>query len=223
MVVAVTALVASLGGTSYAAASLATNSVGSSQIRKSAVKSADIASNAITSAKVKNGSLLAADFKAGQLPTGTAGPAGPAGQTGPAGPAGPEGPAGPAGPVGPSKALIASKTSHNVGIPAASRTVLVEALPAGDYTFMASLGVVNNSGQDAEYACAIHPLGNDAVTLGFTGVSLAAGEKAGLSLVGATHLDSPTAIELNCKSTSGGDFALLTQPRMITTLVGGVS
>ncbi|MBE2318619.1 collagen-like protein [Solirubrobacter sp. CPCC 204708] len=228
MVVAVTALVASFGGTSYAAATLAKNSVSSTQIRNSGVKSADLASNAVTSAKVKNGTLLAADFKAGQLPAGPAGPAGPEGKTGPAGavgPAGPEGktgPAGPQGPIGPSNAFIAEKATHNVGIPAASHTVLTETLAAGDYTFMASAGIENTSGSDGEFTCAIlEPVGDLTATLGEVVVSLADNQKAAISVVGATHTDGAT-IELNCDSTDGGQFATVTEPRLITTRVGKV-
>lgn len=220
MLVAVTALVASLGGTSYAAASLAKDSVGTSQIRKSAVKSADIASNAVTSAKVKNGSLLAADFKSGQLP---AGPAGAEGKAGPAGPAGPVGPEGKVGPIGPSNAFIAGKATHNVGISAASHTVVTEALAAGDYTFMASAGIENTSGSAGEFTCAIlEPIGDFTSTLGEVVVSLEDGQKAGVSVVGATHTDGAT-IELNCDSTSGGQFAVVTEARLISTRVGGVS
>ena len=220
MLVAVTALVASLGGTSYAAASLAKDSVGTSQIRKSAVKTADIASNAVTSAKVKNGSLLAADFKAGQLP---AGPAGAEGKAGPAGPAGPVGPEGKVGPIGPSNAFIAGKATHNVGISAASHTVVTEALAAGDYTFMASAGIENTSGSAGEFTCAIlEPIGDFTSTLGEVVVSLEDGQKAGISVVGATHTDGAT-IELNCDSTSGGQFAVVTEARLISTRVGGVS
>ena len=220
MLVAVTALVASLGGTSYAAASLAKDSVGTSQIRKSAVKTADIASNAVTSAKVKNGSLLAADFKAGQLP---AGPAGAEGKAGPAGPAGPVGPEGKVGPIGPSNAFIAGKATHNVGISAASHTVVTEALAAGDYTFMASAGIENTSGSAGEFTCAIlEPIGDFTSTLGEVVVSLEDGQKAGVSVVGATHTDGAT-IELNCDSTSGGQFAVVTEARLISTRVGGVS
>ncbi len=53
-VTATMALVAALGGTSYAAIKLPKNSVGTKQIK----------ANAVTSGKVRNGSLLSADFKA---------------------------------------------------------------------------------------------------------------------------------------------------------------
>ncbi len=157
MVVAVIALVGSLGGTSYAAATLAKNSVGSAQLR----------TNAVTSAKVKNGTLLAKDFKAGQLPAGKTGPAGATGPAGPAGAQGPAGPAGPQGPIGPSHALTATKETHNVGISGTSHTVLTETLAAGDYTFMASAGIENTSGSDGEFTCAIlEPIGDFTATLG---------------------------------------------------------
>jgi hypothetical protein len=79
-VTATIALVAALGGTSYAAIRLPANSIGSIQ--------------------VKNGSLLKADFRSGQLPKGAAGPSGSTGATGPAGPAGAKGATGATGPIG---------------------------------------------------------------------------------------------------------------------------
>ena len=219
MVVAVVALVASLGGTSYAAATLAKNSVGTSQLRTSAVKSSDLAANAVSSSKVKNGSLLAADFKAGQLP---AGPAGATGAAGPAGPAGATGATGTTGPIGPSNAFIASNDTHAVGIAAASHTVITEALAAGDYTFMASAGIENTSGSAGEFTCAIiEPIGDFTATLGEVVVSLEDNQKAGIAIAGATHTDG-TTVELNCDSTAGGQFATVTEPRLISTRVGKV-
>ena len=69
LVVSVIALVAALGGTSYAAIKLPANSVGTKQIKK----------DAVTTAKVKDGSLQMADFRAGQLPAGAAGATAPQG------------------------------------------------------------------------------------------------------------------------------------------------
>ena len=82
MVVACVALVASLGGVSYAAGVLPENSVGTAQLQKKAVSASKLKKNAVTGAKVKNGTLKAADFGAGQLP------AGPKGDPGPQGPKG---------------------------------------------------------------------------------------------------------------------------------------
>ena len=85
MLVALTALVVSLGGNSYAAVQLAKNSVTSRAIKDGEVKRADLARNAVGTDQVADGSLLAGDFKAGQLP------AGPRGLQGPQGPQGPKG------------------------------------------------------------------------------------------------------------------------------------
>jgi hypothetical protein len=82
-VTATVALIAALGGTSYAAAvTLAPNSVGRAQLQN----------NSVTSKKVRNRSLLAKDFKRGQLPRGARGAQGPAGPAGPTGATGPAGP-----------------------------------------------------------------------------------------------------------------------------------
>jgi hypothetical protein len=72
MVVACTALLIALGGTSYAAVQA-------------------LPRNSVTTVQVKDFSLLARDFKRGQVPRGPAGPAGPTGPAAPAGPAGPSG------------------------------------------------------------------------------------------------------------------------------------
>lgn len=69
MVVACTALIIALGGTSYAAF-VPRNSVGSKQLKKNAVTRSKIKKNAVTGSKIKNGSLSAADLKAGTLPVG---------------------------------------------------------------------------------------------------------------------------------------------------------
>jgi hypothetical protein len=57
MIVAIIALVLSLGGTSYAAITLPRNSVGTTQIKK----------NAVIGSKVKNGSLSTADISSASL------------------------------------------------------------------------------------------------------------------------------------------------------------
>jgi hypothetical protein len=93
MVVACTALLVALGGTSIAAVNqvLPKNSVGPAQLQFGAVTNPKIRNNAITSAKVANRSLVRSDFAPGQLPAGPTGPQGPAGPAGAAGPAGPTG------------------------------------------------------------------------------------------------------------------------------------
>jgi hypothetical protein len=98
LLVSIVALIAALGGTSYAAVTLPNSSVGTKQLQRAAVTAPKMAINAVRSAQVRDGSLLARDFAPGQL---HAGAQGPAGATGPAGPAGSRGPAGPQGPPGP--------------------------------------------------------------------------------------------------------------------------
>ena len=111
MVVACTALLVALGGTSIAAVNqvLPRNSVGPAQLQFGAVTNPKIRNNAITSAKVANRSLVRSDFAPGQLPAGPTGPQGPAG---PAGPAGAAGSAGPAGVIG-----AVTARSQSVSIP----------------------------------------------------------------------------------------------------------
>lgn len=82
MMVALTALVVALGGTSYAAIALPSGSVGAKQLKKNSVTTAKLKKNSVTGAKIKDQSLLASDFKANSLP------AGPKGDKGPQGPKG---------------------------------------------------------------------------------------------------------------------------------------
>ncbi len=85
MVVAMTAMTVSLGGTSYAAVKLT---------------SKDVKDNSLTSADIKNRSLKRLDFKKGQLPKGARGPAGVQGTAGLTGPAGAKGDKGDTGAAG---------------------------------------------------------------------------------------------------------------------------
>src|SRR3954451_24407650 len=80
MLVALTALVVSLGGNSYAAVTLGRNSVTSKPIKNCEVKRADLGQGAVGTSQVADGSLLAGDFKAGQLPAGPQGPKGEKGE-----------------------------------------------------------------------------------------------------------------------------------------------
>ncbi|MGH7877679.1 MAG: hypothetical protein ACRENM_08405 [Candidatus Dormibacteraceae bacterium] len=67
MVVAVIALIASLGGTAWAAHSLGKNSVGPRQLKAKAVTTGKLANNAVTGAKVADGSLTGADLNMATL------------------------------------------------------------------------------------------------------------------------------------------------------------
>jgi hypothetical protein len=93
-VTATLALVASLGGTAYAANSIRSRDIVDGQVRR-----ADLADGAVTSSKVRNNTLLRKDFKTGQLPRG---------RTGPPGPPGPKGDAGAPAPLAPSAASTIS-------------------------------------------------------------------------------------------------------------------
>jgi hypothetical protein len=89
MTVAVIALIAAMGGTSYAALTITGKNV-----KDSSLTGVDVKNSSLTTSDVRNGSLQALDFEAGQVPTGERGPQGP---QGPHGPQGPQGPAGPQG------------------------------------------------------------------------------------------------------------------------------
>jgi hypothetical protein len=74
---AIVAIVLSIGG-SATAASIVT----SKQIKNNSITSADLKNNSIKSTDVKNGSLLKKDFKKSQLPVGKTGAAGAPGRNG---------------------------------------------------------------------------------------------------------------------------------------------
>jgi hypothetical protein len=95
MAVAVIALVAAMGGTSYAALTITGKNV-----KNSSLTGGDVRNSSLTTSDVKNGSLRALDFQAGQLPAGERGPQGPQGPQGAQGPQGPQGQMGPQGPPG---------------------------------------------------------------------------------------------------------------------------
>jgi hypothetical protein len=87
-VIASIALIAALGGTSYAASTITSsdiknNTIKSADVRNSSLTGKDVKNSSLTSGDIKNGSLLAKDFQAGQTPG--AGPQGPPGPRGPAG------------------------------------------------------------------------------------------------------------------------------------------
>ena len=119
MVVASLALLAALGGSSFAAVNAVNpKSIGTLQLKNYSVGSLQLKANSVTGLKVLNGSLRRLDFAPGQVPTGPAGPqgpAGPAGASGPAGPAGPTGPAGAAGGFDPTKLHIKNFSSVTLG------------------------------------------------------------------------------------------------------------
>lgn len=83
MVLAATALLVALGGTSIAAVSqIPRASVGAPQLKSNAVTGAKIANSTITSIDVRNRSLRRVDFGQGQLPAGPVGAQGPQGPPG---------------------------------------------------------------------------------------------------------------------------------------------
>jgi hypothetical protein len=113
MVLACTALLVALGGTSYAAVQA-------------------LPRNSVTTVQVKDFSLLARDFKRGQLPRGAVGPAGPTGPTGPQGPA---------GPAGGGAALKWALVRGDGGIAAQSGGITLAAKPSAG-TYVLSFGSV---------------------------------------------------------------------------------
>ena len=100
--VAIAALAASIGGTSYAAGLIVPpHSVGTAQLRPGAVTGSRLARSAAGAAMFRAVSLDGTDLAPGQIHPGRTGPVGDKGPQGIAGPPGAPGPAGPIGPHGP--------------------------------------------------------------------------------------------------------------------------
>ena len=97
MTVAVIALIAAMGGTSYAALTITGKNV-----KDSSLTGVDVRNSSLTTSDVRNGTLQALDFQAGQLP---------AGERGPQGPQGPQGPKGDTGAAGISGLQVVSNES----------------------------------------------------------------------------------------------------------------
>ncbi len=111
-VIAVIALLVTLGGTSYAVTQLPKASVGTEQLQDGAVGPMKIKAGAITAGKIRNENVTSQKIRNGTIQRwdigwstwngllGARGPQGVQGKTGPAGPVGPAGPTGSQGPVG---------------------------------------------------------------------------------------------------------------------------
>ena len=230
-VTATLALVAALGGTSYAATKLAPGSV--------------------TSRHVKDRSLLTKDFKPGQLPagkqglSGAAGPTGErgetglAGATGPTGPTGPLGPLGATGPQGPPGIQGPQGTTGDTGPPgpangppgppgppgpgggalpavfkftaapvaivpgAGTQTVQSMNLPGGSWVLAAQFVAVN-AGVDATISCrlVLNPGNTTIASLGGNGVDLGGLGASNQSLAGAGALAAAGTAQIACTSTA---------------------
>jgi hypothetical protein len=201
-VTATVALVAALGGTSYAATTfIRPNSVGMRQLKDGAV----------TSAKVKDHSLVAADFKRGQLPKGRQGDRGPSGVAGPAGLAGPKGVAGDVGPAGPKGAqgnkgepgVVAGFSAATVSVAFGDadtlKTIQTLTLPEGKYIITARTMAHNTEGSSSSLDCTLEAGGT---VIDSTG--------AGDEIAAAGALD--TSVSLNGAATmAAGDAALVCQ------------
>jgi hypothetical protein len=191
------ALFVALGGTSYAAVRLPAGSVGTKQI----------AANAVTSSKVKNGALLAKDFKKGQLRSGPSGPAGRQGAPGAAGRDGASGRDGAPGARGPSDVYQASDGPF-VDWTSSFTTQRSLNLPAGTFAVTATAVANSNAPSGVQSVACRLLVGGTPVDQAedlFLGPSTTSGEKAPISLTGATTLATPGAAELQCESTGIGN------------------
>jgi hypothetical protein len=126
-VVATLALMAALGGTSYAAVTLG----------RGVVKTPNLANGAVTAAKVRAHTLLARNFAPGVLGAGV-------GVRGPAGPPGLQGPAGPTGPAGSARAYAVVRSTGAIVAARSHGVASVQkpsSAPVGTYCVTLAAGI----------------------------------------------------------------------------------
>ena len=168
MVVALVSLIVALGGTSYAVVNLPKDSVGTKQLKKKAVTAPKVRANAITSPKVKDRSLLRRDFKKGHLPS------------------------------GPGNALFATQSGlATLANPAAQAKLATVSLPAGSYTFSAQAFAFQQgpNGSADQVMCSIRT-GTNVIAALPTQTTIE--PSSNLIIVGATTLEAPATVDLNC-------------------------
>jgi hypothetical protein len=180
MVVSIVALIAALGGTSYAAVTLPKNSVGSAQIKRGGVKATDIAGNAVSSSKVRDHSLLAKDFKAGQLPAGAQGPRGANGANGAA-----------AG----FNDVVATRT---LATSTGEQTVATLNLAAGDYLLSAKLWLEDSGGSPVVPDCFLRAGGDSDESRAFLEANGAGSNTAALPFDVSHTFAAAGAVTLTC-------------------------
>ncbi len=140
-VVAVGALVVSLGGTSYAAVQL-----GSSDIRDNSIQSRDIKDGTIQSRDIRDDTIRSKDIKDGTIRKKDLAPGARA--------AGPQGPAGPVGPAGAGRWLLVNAAgeieaqSGGFTVAAAYPTLANTATPPADNSLRAAGNVYIDAGED---------------------------------------------------------------------------
>jgi hypothetical protein len=213
LLVACVALLAALGGVSYAAGVLPKDSVGTAQLKKKAVTGAKLRKSAVTGAKVKNGTLMAADFKAGQLPAGPQGPKGDPGIPGQQGPSG-------AGPG------YISDFRFSVVVPALSTTTVQTLdVPAGTYLLFARAEVNNSSGSAANdiISCKLAAGTDQQVQNGlFLGPNTMAGETLPVSWQISHTFASAGQVTLSCNADAGWK-GMIVRPRISAMRVTSIN
>jgi hypothetical protein len=186
MLVALLALFAALGGSSYAALQLPRGSVGTQQLKNGAV----------TSPKVKNNSLLVRDFRASQRSR-LRGPRGVRGPQGERGPEGERGLRGEVGPPGPATGAAGGALAGNYPNPTLSPTGRGPALAGVNITATGGvLGWFNRRGGEPTVT---HTAGSGTYTVTFPGSPF-----AGNDFIPAATLGSSGEINVSGAVSGGG-------------------
>ncbi|HEX8206859.1 MAG TPA: hypothetical protein VF587_12435 [Solirubrobacteraceae bacterium] len=207
-VLALLALVAALGGTSYAA-----SKVTGKDVRNSSLTGADIRNRSLTGADVKDGSLSASDFGPGQLPRATPGTEGPQGPAGPAGPPGPQGEPGEPGARGPKgetggAGVAGASATTDVSLTSSDATVISTQVDAGAPARLlvwasAELRGAVDSDDVADCVLSVNGIGASTPIRVSVGAS-ASGGRATLAPTGTADVaEGASTVALRCREASG--------------------
>ena len=222
----VIALLAALGGTSYAAATIT-----SAQVRDGSLTGRDVKDRSLTGRDVRDRSLKKADFGPGQLPQGAAGAQGPAGQRGPAGPAGARGARGQTGPAGQngvsSGRHVFDMRQRPIASLPSSNVILTTTLPAGKWILTATGHLDNDETSAQRVGCKLVTTGGSTIAdLGI--IRLAAnvnpGEHAPFALTGAVDASDRAVVQLRCLIEGSGSLDVeVVNPSMTAIQVDDLS
>ena len=204
-IVATLALIAALGGTSYAAVKIT-----GKDVRDNVLTGKDVRNRSITGADVKDASLTARDFGRDQLPRAANGPEGPPGPAGPQGPAGEQGAKGDTGPAGPVAALPAATVASNDEVPLTGQdaVVLTARLATDGLSLIHAWTAVELGGAtegDDRVSCQLRVDDKPAsVDLSMTVPREEGGGRVSLASVGTLDVEAGDhTIALRCRETAG--------------------
>lgn len=227
MIVALVALLMSMGGTATAAKFLITSS---SQIKDGAVTGRDVKDRSLGANELSPAAVAALSAGKGEPRAGSAGPAGPKGEAGAQGPAGPRGATGERGATGatgergPSNLFVSKKDwGLNKVLDGGSQRLVTMTLPAGRYFVTTEVDLRTSNMDSAVVGCLIQ--GWDDGTFKNLDYRWERVQSA-RQLVQTTEVETPTGggeVWLTCVGDTGITGERASDWRMYATQVGAIT